>query len=166
MPRHMPRSDDGSGFELDLPTIASMPLVWGGYIMRPGDTKYTDTKDAPNEPGLYAWHSADGDLMYIGRSNTVRDRLRRHLAHSCFFSGEPRFFSFRRVPKAFLATMEVAHIQALEPLENIFEESAGVSVRGFIEPAIEAAWASVRAEQQERLYRRYSAHVEQIAARL
>jgi hypothetical protein len=143
------------------------PLDWGAYILRPTDPHYPwlSHKLAPHESGIYALHSCDGDLMYIGRSNDISDRLFRHQTRTAF-SIDPHYYSFRRVPKLLIAAVEVAHIKALQPHENSFDESAATTFTPQIRDAICTAWAKVLPEMKRRVYARYSDEIEQIAARL
>jgi hypothetical protein len=144
-----------------------MPLDWGGYILRPTDPHYPWSRHrlAPHESGIYALHSCDGDLMYVGRSNDIGGRLLRHKTRSAF-SIDPHYFSFRRVPRNLIAAIEVAHIKALCPHENEFEESAATFFTPQLRDAICAAWADVLPEINQRVHERYSQEMEQIAARL
>lgn len=141
------------------------PLEWGAYIIRPSDQKYEDIRRAPNEPGIYAWYSRRGDLMYIGRSVAIATRLRQHQTGTCF-TMTPTLFSFRVVPRELMSGVEVAHIDTLAPPENRYRDSFSTPFQDELERAIDAAWRDVLADQKARVYAAYSAYIEQIAARL
>jgi hypothetical protein len=137
------------------------PLDWGGYILRPTDPKVR-ALDVPNSSGIYAWHSRDGDLLYIGRSVSMNSRLRMH--HMPGFGGFA--LSYRLVPEEFLAGVEMAHVKTLEPFHNVAHEAAGLPFWDAMCGAIDAAWRDVWPEMRERVQARESAIIEQIAARL
>jgi hypothetical protein len=118
--------------------------------------------EVPNSSGIYAWHSRDGDLLYIGRSVSMNSRLRRH--HMPCWGGA--MLSYRLVPGEYLAGVEMAHIKTLEPFHNAAQESDGLPFWGAMCAAIDAAWRGVWPEMRERVRARESAIAEQIAARL
>jgi hypothetical protein len=142
------------------------PLEWGGYIIRPDDAKFKNVADAPNDPGIYGWYTADQDLVYIGRSTAIASRLRQHQRRTFFWGGDPVFFSFRTVPLTLIAGVECAHIRALGTMENSFMESKSVAFGADLETAIQQAWEKVFTEQRDRVSARYHALAEKIAARL
>jgi hypothetical protein len=137
------------------------PLEWGAYVIRPTDAKVRP-QDVPNSCGIYAWHSREGDLLYIGRSVSMNSRLRRH--HMPMYGGFT--LSYRLVPSEYLAGVEMAHIKTLEPFHNAAQESDGLPFWGAMCAAIDAAWRGVWPEMRERVRARESAIAEQIAARL
>lgn len=140
-------------------------MEWGAYIIRPTDRKYEDIREAQNEPGVYAWYSRRGDLMYIGRSVAIATRLHQHRTGTAF-TMTPSLFSFRVVPRELVAGVEVAHIDALDPPENRSRDSSSTPFQDELEAAIDAAWRDVLPAQKERVYAAYTAYLEQIAARL
>jgi hypothetical protein len=144
---------------------ADPPLIWGAYIIRPTDRKYEDIREAPNAPGIYAWYSRAGDLMYVGRSVAIASRLRQHQRRTAFWA-TPSLYSYRLVPPELVAGVEVAHIDALSPRENRSKDSASTPFQDALTAAIEAAWQDVLSAQQARLDAAYTKLAEQIAARL
>jgi hypothetical protein len=138
------------------------PLEWGAYIIRPTDKKYPRIYDVPNQSGVYAWYSREGDLLYIGRSLSMNSRLRSH--HMPGFGGA--MLSYRLVPEKYLAGVEMAHVKTLEPFHNSARESADLPFWGAMCAAIDGAWRDIWPEMYERVRARESAINEQIAARL
>ena len=157
---------DCTDIALDLHGIDVMPLVWGGYIIRPADTKYSNVYDAPNAPGIYGWYTSKGDLMYIGRSVAIQTRLRQHERQTVFWGGSPTYYSYKLVPECALLPVEVAHIKALQPVENQFLEAGYPSVQDQMIPAIKQVWGDELPRQKARLESQYRALAEQIASRL
>lgn len=109
---------------------------------------------------------ASGELMYIGRSKTIQDRLRKHERRTVFSSGNPTHFSFKIVPESLIAAVEVAHIRALAPFENMFMEASGSTLHDPMTAAIQQAWGNTAGAHRESIGVRHSALLEQIAARL
>jgi hypothetical protein len=150
-----------------VPDHGAMPLEWGGYIIRPSDEKHSSYAGFPNEPGIYAMYSRVGDLMYVGRSVAIATRLRQHAQGTYFFGGSPSMYSFKLVPEPLITAVEVAHIKALEPPENVLRESGGkISLIETMVPAIHQIWAYELPRQRARLDTYYRETAEQIAARL
>lgn len=153
--------------ELGPDEIGAMPLVWAGYIIRPCDRKFSNYQDFPNTSGIYAMYTAAGDLTYIGRSVAIHSRLRQHARTTFFWGGDPSLYSYREVPEVLCSAIEVAHIKALQPIENQFTESGGYEwLQRLMTPAIECAWRDVRPAQAERIDALYGKLAEQIASRL
>lgn len=151
---------------LTLHQIADMPLVWGGYIIRPDDEKFSSYRGFPNEPGIYGMYTKDQDLIYIGRSVAIASRLRQHARRTFFQGGDPSFYSYRLVPECAIMAVEVAHIKALGPRENQFMEVGGCLLREPMTPAVAHVWRDALPVQRARVDARYSEMMEQIAARL
>jgi hypothetical protein len=141
------------------------PLDWGAYIIRPTDQKHEDIYAAPNVPGIYAWYSRAGDLMYVGRSVAIATRLRQH-RQGTVFDATPSLYSYRLIPFELMAGVEVAHIDTLSPPENRYRDSYSTPFQHDLEAAIEAIWRDVLPAQRERLHAGYMRLAEQIAARL
>jgi hypothetical protein len=139
-----------------------LPLEWGGYIIRPTDEKFDSIYDLPNDGGVYAWYSREGDLLYVGRSIEMNSRLRRH--HMPLWGGV--LLSYRIVPDRYLAGVERAHIDALCPYHNVSRESANLPFWGSFCQAIRAAWEDVLPAMKERVRTREHEIAEQIAGRL
>ncbi len=152
--------------QLSLQQIAAMPLTWAGYIIRPTDEKYADVADAPQESGIYGWYTSHGDLMYVGRSNSIRSRLRQHERGTIFLGGRPTFYSYKLVPDCAIVGVEVAHIKALAPRENSFMEAGCSLLNEQMIAAIEHVWKDAMPVQVARLDAQYSAIIQQIADRL
>lgn len=149
-----------------LSDLAANPLTWGGYIIRPTDPKFTDIRQAPNVPGIYAMYTKDGDLMYVGRSVAISDRLWQHKRRSHFVDARPVFYSWREVPEFAIAGVEVAHIKALTPIENRFMEAGVHAIHDQMMEAISATWADCLPEMKRRIDENLTRDLEQIASRL
>ena len=89
----------------------------------------------------------------------------QHKRGTHFHGGDPTYFSFRAVPEEFIIGVEVAHIRALSPPENMYRESGRCHIDGF-QQAVEQVWADALPAQTERIEAHYSRLAEQIAARL
>ena len=127
------------------------PLEWGAYIIRPEDRKHTNTREASNGPGIYAWYTADQDLIYVGQSVHIATRLFQHQTGTFFWLGVPSYFSFREVPLQYLDAVEAAHIRVLAPYENKSWGRGSCEFGAELSAAIQQAWADVRPAQHDRI---------------
>lgn len=91
--------------ERDFPAIASLPTspardsdaaIWGRWVGPPHHPSKIERFDrdalheAPRRAGTYAFFAADGRLLYVGKANALRSRIRQHLQSknpSGFFAG-------------------------------------------------------------------------------
>lgn len=93
------------------------PLEWGAWLLRFADPAYNlaHLDDAPQEAGIYALCGPQGQVLYIGQSTCLFDRLWAHRIR-----GRVKFqhFSYRLVPGHALDAVESAHIEALNPPQN------------------------------------------------
>lgn len=128
-----------------------MPLAWGGYIIRPDDEKFSDVYSAPQDSGIYGWYSSTGDLVYIGKSVNIAERLIAHKRSTSFMWSRPCFYSYRTIPEQWILGAEAAHIDALWPLENHQAGRSHWAWRKQMAAAIEQIWAPVLPEQRARI---------------
>lgn len=98
----------------------AVPDEWKNLLILPNAELLQDRKQIDNCPGIYAVYGADRQLAYIGKSKAVATRLRDHWLQTFFFNTVPTYFTFREIEDPILQRdMEVAHIHALRPPENM-----------------------------------------------
>lgn len=142
------------------------PEVWGEYIIRPTDERLASIGDAPNSPGIYAYYSQDGDLMYIGRSTSIINRLKQHRDETWFSSGRPACYSFRLVPMDVLPGVEMAHVKTLAPFENRSAEARSLPYWDAFCAEIAKCWGDAADDHRERVAARSIKLSEQMAERM
>jgi hypothetical protein len=95
------------------------PLHWGAYLLRPEMQLYAPNHPAPTACAIYGLFSADGRVLYIGRTVQLQARIRQHLFASLRgLRGKFDRYGFRLAPEHMLRDFEIAHIQALYPEQN------------------------------------------------
>src|SRR5213592_540796 len=99
-------------------------------------------------PGIYAWYTRNGYLMYVGRSANISNRLRQHQQGTCF-TATPSLFSYRLVPERLIAGVEAAHLLALDPIENRAGEARRAPFHDAMMQAISSAWCEALSVQTE-----------------
>jgi excinuclease UvrABC nuclease subunit len=72
-------------------------------------------EEVPNVPGVYELLDADGDAVYVGKSNHLRDRLYDHLGEF----RNARFFRVRFMPPKAAERVEDRIIREKKPKHNV-----------------------------------------------
>jgi excinuclease UvrABC nuclease subunit len=90
-------------------------------------------RDLPPAPGVYAWYR-DGDAVYVGKADSLKDRLGRHLGRGRVMTSS----AFRRNVAEHLGISTAALIKskAYQP-----DDDEVASIRAFVE-GCEVAWVT------------------------
>jgi len=76
----------------------------------------------PDGPGVYKFYSANGDLLYVGKSKRLRSRIRAHFAarnERRFMQGVKRIEIEETAGELGALLLESKYIKELRPLKNI-----------------------------------------------
>jgi len=76
----------------------------------------------PDSPGVYLFYGASGDLLYVGKSKTLRSRIRAHCAarkERRFMRGVKRIEVQETAGELGALLLESKYIKELRPLRNI-----------------------------------------------
>jgi hypothetical protein len=76
----------------------------------------------PDSPGVYLFYSGGGDLLYVGKSKTLRSRIRAHFAareERRFMRGVKRIEIQETAGELGALLLESKYIKELRPLRNI-----------------------------------------------
>ena len=101
--------------------------IWTPYVIKPEIEFFhvDENESRPSEEGVYFLCSADGFVLYVGKSTGTRYRITQH--YWAMQRGTQVKFSLCAVlpvPGDILRDVEVAHIHALRPPgNNLFERS-------------------------------------------
>ena len=76
----------------------------------------------PDSPGVYLFYNGNGDLLYVGKSKTLRSRIRAHFAareERRFMQGVKRIEIQETAGELGALLLESKYIKELRPLRNI-----------------------------------------------
>lgn len=82
----------------------------------------THLSSFPDSPGVYLFYGASGDLLYVGKSKTLRSRIRAHFAareERRFMRGVKRIEIEETAGELGALLLESKYIKELRPLRNI-----------------------------------------------
>lgn len=122
----------------------------------------------PNIAGVYYFYAQNGELLYVGKSINLRNRVLSHF--SADYTNAKEFqmcqkiahVDFEITPSDFGAQIRESHqIKALSPLYNrrlrktrkLYQLKSSVDERGYIKLATEAVCSSAPSDQQFGLFR-------------
>jgi DNA polymerase-3 subunit epsilon len=81
-------------------------MTLSGAARHPQSAKLALTQNLPRSPGVYMFHGADGDLLYVGKATNLRQRVRS------YFSTDDR----RKVGPLLRETQRISHIELPDPM--------------------------------------------------
>lgn len=108
---------------------------WPKYVLGPDAEKHESARACVS--GVYLLFSADGDLVYVGQSEYVGQRIQQHRASGRKFAT----FAWVEVPSGLLQAVEAAYIHALRPTQNAFIPDPVYMQHDRIKHAILDRWA-------------------------
>jgi len=122
----------------------------------------------PNTAGVYYFYAQNGDLLYVGKSINLRNRVLSHFSADYTQSKEFQMcqktahVNFETTPSDFGAQIRESHqIKALSPLYNrrlrkarkLYQYKTVIDENGYMRLATEAVSSSAPSEQQFGLFR-------------
>jgi DNA polymerase-3 subunit epsilon len=122
----------------------------------------------PNTPGVYYFHSQQGDLLYVGKSVNLRNRVLSHFSSDYKNSKEFQMsqktahVNFETTPSDFGAQIRESHqIKSLAPLYNrrlrktrkLYQYKTTVDTNGYLRLETEAVSSDSPSDQQFGLFR-------------
>ena len=117
---------------------------WEHMIMHPGNIQSVRTRDvglAPLDAGIYMLFGFDGGLDYIGKAKNINKRVFEHMRRAD--AGQrPAFgrFAWMELPDHAYHDIEVAHIYAMEPPQNLLYEPIRWKPHHELVALIQEAW--------------------------
>ena len=127
-----------------------------------------EINNIPNTAGVYYFYAQNGELLYVGKSVNLRNRVLSHF--SADYSNSKEFqmcqktahVNFETTPSDFGAQIRESHqIKALSPLYNrrlrktrkLYQYKTAIDDNGYMRLATEAVSSSAPSEQQFGLFR-------------
>lgn len=117
---------------------------WEHMIMHPGNiisVSAYDLTEAPLDAGIYMLFGTDGGLDYIGKAKNIYKRVKEHLL-GAEAGRRPWFgrFAWMELPDHAYHDIEVAHIYAMKPPQNILYEAPRWARHRELVALIDKAW--------------------------
>lgn len=85
----------------------------------------SEISNLPNQPGIYCLHGVDDELLYVGKSVRIRDRVRSHFRGTDESQKRKKLFeqtasieTFRTAGDLGASLLELQHIKGRQPLFN------------------------------------------------